>query len=223
MLFELNRRAKLTKEMEMVRMLWKEDSKQLAERKDAIELINMKCHDIRHKLEDYHLSLTNDEEKEIKSLIQIYDQTYRTGNQTLDVLLADRILLCEKDHIQLSFLGDGECLNFLTESEIFSLFSNALGNAVEASRNLEEAKRQISIIVKRSGDLVSISVTNYYQGELRFEDDLPVTTRPDPEDFHGYGLKSMRAIARKYGGRLKVKAEDGVFSLTIWLVDNQTQ
>ena len=49
MLFELNRRAKLTKEMEMVRMLWKEDSKQLAERKDAIELINMKCHDIRHK------------------------------------------------------------------------------------------------------------------------------------------------------------------------------
>lgn len=31
MLFELNRRAKLTKEMEMVRMLWKEDSKQLAE------------------------------------------------------------------------------------------------------------------------------------------------------------------------------------------------
>lgn len=223
MLFELNRRAKLTKEMEMVRMLWKEDSKQLAERKDAIELINMKCHDIRHKLEDYHLSLTNDEEKEIKSLIQIYDQTYRTGNQTLDVLLADRILLCEKDHIQLSFLGDVECLNFLTESEIFSLFSNALGNAVEASRNLEEAKRQISIIVKRSGDLVSISVTNYYQGELRFEDDLPVTTRPDPEDFHGYGLKSMRAIARKYGGRLKVKAEDGVFSLTIWLVDNQTQ
>ena len=61
-------------------------------------------------------------------------------DRTLDVLLADRILLCEKDHIQLSFLGDGECLNFLTESEIFSLFSNALGNAVEASRNLEEAK-----------------------------------------------------------------------------------
>lgn len=68
-------------------------------------MINMKCHDIRHKLEDYHLSLTNNEEQEIKSLIQIYDQTYRTGNETLDVLLADRMLLCEKDHIQLSFFG----------------------------------------------------------------------------------------------------------------------
>ena len=223
MQFELNRRAKLTKEMEMVRMLWKKDSKQLAERKDTIELINMKCHDIRHKLEDYHLPISNDEEKELQSLIQIYDQTYHTGNQALDVLLADRALLCEKDHIQLSFLGDGGCLSFLNEGEIFSLFSNAMGNAMEAARRLEEAKRQISVIVRSSGDLVSISVTNYYQGELEFEDDLPVTTRPDMEDFHGYGMKSMRAIARKYGGRLKAKAEDGVFNLTVWLVNREVR
>lgn len=220
MQFEFNRRAKLTKEMEMVRMLWKKDSKQLAERKDTIELINMKCHDIRHKLEDYHLPITDEEEQELKSLIRIYDQTYRTGSQTLDVLLADRALLCEKDHIQLSFLGDGSCLKFLTEADIYSLLGNALGNAVEASRRLEEKKRQISMIIRHSGDLVSISVTNYYQGQLHFEEDLPVTTQPDAEDFHGYGMKSMQAIAQKYGGKLKVKAEDGVFNLTIWLIDN---
>ncbi|MEQ2443110.1 ATP-binding protein [Pseudoflavonifractor sp. CLA-AP-H29] len=219
MQFELNRRAKLTKEMEMVRMLWKKDSKQLAERKDTIELINMKCHDIRHKLEDYHLPITDEEEKEIKSLIRIYDQTYRTGSQTLDVLLADRALLCEKDHIQLSFMGDGSCLRFLTESDIYSL----LGNAVEAARGLEEEKRQISMIIRSSGDLVSISVTNYYQGQLHFEEDLPVTSQPDAEDFHGYGMKSMQAIAQKYGGKLKVKAEDGVFKLTIWLIDGSRQ
>ena len=220
MQFELNRRAKLTKEMEMVRMLWKKDSKQLAERKDTIDLINMKCHDIRHKLEDYHLPITDEEEQEIKSLIRIYDQTYRTGSQTLDVLLADRALLCEKDHIQLSFLGDGSCLKFLTEADIYSLLGNALGNAVDACRRLEEKKRQISMIIRHSGDLVSISVTNYYQGQLRFEEDLPVTSQPDAEDFHGYGMKSMQAIAQKYGGKLKVKAEDGVFNLTIWLIDN---
>ncbi|EDN00861.1 ATPase/histidine kinase/DNA gyrase B/HSP90 domain protein [Pseudoflavonifractor capillosus ATCC 29799] len=207
----------------MVRMLWKKDSKQLAERKDTIEMINMKCHDIRHKLEDYHLPITDDEEKELKSLIRIYDQTYRTGSQTLDVLLADRALLCEKDHIQLSFLGDGSCLKFLTEADVYSLLGNALGNAVEAARRVEEEKRQISMIIRNSGDLVSISVTNYFQGQLHFEEDLPVTTQPDAEDFHGYGMKSMQAIAEKYGGKLKVKAENGVFKLTIWLIDNSRQ
>ena len=223
MQFELYQKAKLTKEIEMVRMLWKKDSKQLAERKDTIEMINMKCHDIRHKLEDYHLPITDDEEKELKSLIRIYDQTYRTGSQTLDVLLADRALLCEKDHIQLSFLGDGSCLKFLTEADVYSLLGNALGNAVEAARRVEEEKRQISMIIRNSGDLVSISVTNYYQGQLHFEEDLPVTTQPDAEDFHGYGMKSMQAIAQKYGGKLKVKAENGVFKLTIWLIDNSQQ
>ncbi len=223
MQFELNRRAKLAKEMEMVRMLWKKESKQMAERKDTIELINMKCHDIRHKLEDFHLPITDDEQKEIKSLIRIYDQTYHTGSQTLDVLLADQTLLCEKDHIQLSFMGDGSCLKFLTESDLYSLLGNALGNAIEASRGEEEKKRQISMIIRSSGDLVSVSVTNYYKGQLYFEEELPVTSRPDMEGYHGYGMKSMRAIAQKYGGRLKVKAEHGMFKLTIWLIDSSRQ
>lgn len=218
--FELCKRATLTKEMEMVRMLWKEDSKQLAERKDTIELINMKCHDLRHRLEDYRLPLTSSEQSEIESLIRIYDQSFHTGNQTLDVLLADRTMLCEKNHIQLSFLGDGGCLQFLTESEIYSLFGNALSNAVEASCGVEEDKRQISVIIRTSGDLVSINITNYYQGELRFEEGLPATTRSEPQDFHGYGMKSMRTIARKHGGEMKVKAEDGVFVLTVWLVNS---
>ncbi|MCI5927303.1 MAG: SDR family NAD(P)-dependent oxidoreductase, partial [Pseudoflavonifractor capillosus] len=169
----------------------------------------MKCHDIRHKLGDYHLPITDDEEKELKSLIRIYDQTYRTGSQTLDVLLADRTLLCEKDHIQLSFLGDGSCLKSLTEADVYSLLGNALGNAVEAARRVEEEKRQISMIIRNSGDLVSISVTNYYQGQLHFEEDLPVTTQPDAEDFHRYGMKSMQAIAEKYGGKLMVDKQHG--------------
>lgn len=221
--FELCKRAAMTQEMEMVRMLWKADSKQLAERKDTIELINMKCHDIRHRLEDYDLPLSNSERNEIESLIHIYDQSYHTGNQTLDVLLADRIMLCEKNHIQLSFLGDGGCLQFLTESEIYSLFGNALSNAVEASCEVEEEKRQISIIIRTGGDLISINITNYYQGELCFEDGLPATTHSDPQDFHGYGMKSMRTIARKYGGEMNVKAADGVFVLTVWLVNSSTQ
>lgn len=221
--FELCKRATMAQEMEMVRMLWKADSKQLAERKDTIELINMKCHDIRHRLEDYDLPLSSSERSEIESLIHIYDQSYHTGNQTLDVLLADRMMLCEKNHIQLSFLGDGGCLQFLTESEIYSLFGNALSNAIEASCEVEEEKRQISIIIRASGDLISINITNYYRGELRFDEGLPATTHSDPRDFHGYGMKSMRTIARKYGGEINVKAADGVFVLTVWLVNSGTQ
>lgn len=218
--FEVFRHAQMAEKIEVLQTLWAADRKQLEERKDTIELINMKCHDIRHKLEDYHLPISESEKRELNSLIQIYDQTFRTGNQTLDVLLANSILLYEKDHIELSVLGDGSCLHFLTETDIYSLLGNALSNAAEASRAVGEDKRQISMIIKNSGGLVSINLINYYQGELRIEDGLPVTTRPDPENYHGYGMKSMQAIAKKYGGGVKAVAEDGVFTLTIWLLDS---
>lgn len=218
--FEVFRHAQMAKKIEILQTLWAADRKQLEERKDTIELINMKCHDIRHKLEDYHLPISESEKRELNSLIQIYDQTFQTGNQTLDVLLANSILLYEKDHIELSVLGDGSCLDFLTETDIYSLLGNALSNAAEASRAVSEDRRQISMIIKNSGGLVSINVTNYYGGELQMEEGLPVTTRPDPEGYHGYGIKSMQAIAKKYGGGVKVTAEDGVFQLTIWLLNS---
>ena len=215
--------VQLTMEIDMIRMLWKEDGKRLAERKETIELINMKCHDIRHKLEDYHLPVTHEEEIELSSLINIYDQSYNTGNQTLDVLLVDRTLWCEENHIQLSFMGNGGCLSFLSEGEVYSLFGNALDNAIKASCEVEEEKRQISLIIQSSGNLVSINMANYYRGDLHFEDGLPITTRPDPLDLHGYGMKSIRNISRKYGGELEVKAADGIFALTIWLINNGKQ
>ena len=67
------KQEKLSEEMETIRGLWQADSKQLAERKNTIELINMKCHDIRHRLEDCRLSIPASEGDELESLIRIYD------------------------------------------------------------------------------------------------------------------------------------------------------
>lgn len=217
---ELCKQASMTKEIDLIRLLWSEDGRQFKDRKETIELINIKCHDIRHKLDDYQLPLSTEEKNELKSLIHIYDQTYQTGNAALDVLLEKYALLHQTDRIQLSFMGDGSCLGFLTESEIYSLFGNALENATEAVSALEEEKRQVSMIIRTGGDIVSISVTNFYKGELHFEDGLPLTTHANSEDLHGYGMKSIRAIARKYGGDVSIKAENNVFELNIWLVND---
>lgn len=47
-----------------------------------------------------------------------------------------------------------------------------------------------------------LSFTNYFSGTRRMEDGFPVTTKTEEEGFHGYGMKSMRLIAEKYGGSL---------------------
>ena len=66
--------------------------------------------------------------------------------------------------------------------------------------------------------MVSVSVDNYYSGTLTFQDGLPQTTAPNSQGDHGYGMKSMRMLARKYGGDLSARAENGTFSLRFWLM-----
>ena len=59
-------------------------------------------------------------------------------------------------------------------------------------------------------------VENPCAGTLTMRDGLPVTTKGD-EDYHGFGMLSMKTVAEQYGGGLSVRAEDGAFILDIVL------
>lgn len=45
--------------------------------------------------------------------------------------------------------------------------------------------------------------------------DLPSSTKKDNKDYHGYGLKSIKLIAERYGGSISVSADKGIFNLGI--------
>ena len=59
-----------------------------------------------------------------------------------------------------------------------------------------------------------IQIENYYMHELSLQNGLPQTTKPDTNN-HGYGLKSIVSIVELYGGTAEVKAEDGIFLLSL--------
>ena len=64
-------------------------------------------------------------------------------------------------------------------------------------------------------DLVFLQLENFYDGELRFDGDLPATSKSQEKGWHGYGLKSIRYTAEKYGGLMDIQSEDGVFLLRV--------
>ena len=55
---------------------------------------------------------------------------------------------------------------------------------------------------------------NYYSGRLRIENGLPVSDKDSSE--HGFGIKSMKLIAEKYGGGISVNTENDKFTLDIY-------
>lgn len=200
----------------MINGLLAQSQKQYEALKDHIDIINIKCHDLRHRIR--HIGDAENSDRylaELEESIDIYDSTIKTGNEILDVILTDKSLRMNAAGIQFTCIADGGKLAFMEEGDISALFGNALENAMEYELGVENAeKRYISLNVQAAGALLYIIVENYFEGELQIKNGLPVTTKADTKN-HGFGVKSMARIAEKYGGTLSVKAEDELFKLGI--------
>lgn len=217
--FVLYKMVDLRHEIDTIRLLWQEERKQYAVSKKNIELINIKTHDLKHKLSALRGQLPQEELDSIRDAVRIYDSNIKTGNEALDVLLTENSLRCSQEGILLTYMGNGADLGFMNIMDVYSLFGNAVSNAVEAVQALSDPeKRVIDIVSERKGDIININITNYFSGELRFEDGLPLTHKQEDAGYHGFGMKSMRLIAEKYGGKITARADGEVFCLSIYLL-----
>ena len=189
--------------------------------KENIELINIKCHDIRHQIHSMlgEGNVDHSEIEKINEAISIYDTLVHTGNEALDILLTEKGLVCKNKGITLTCMADCRDLAFIRDSDLYALFGNLMDNAIEAvSRIAEEEKRCIALNIHTVASFITITVKNTFEGEVVFgPDSLPVTTKEDA-DFHGFGMKSIRMIVEKYKGNLSITAKDGVFKVNIFFV-----
>ena len=206
-------RSRSRADIAMMERILSEERKQYAQMKENIDIINMRCHDLKHQLADFSDRLTGREIAELQEAMEIYDANIKTGCEALDVVLYIHQLTCRKEGILLTCLADGELLSFMRTRHIYALFNNAIGNALEAVRQVEAPEqRVIGVTVARQDGRAEIEVTNYYRP-------APVkggTSKADTAH-HGFGTKSMRYIAEQYGGSLVAETGGGIYTLHISL------
>lgn len=216
--FGLLSRRNLERELRFVYELRDQEEQQYYISKDSIDLINRKCHDIKHQIRKFgqNESLSEEVIKDMEETISIYDTSVKTGNKALDTILSEKKLFCKLNDIKFTCMADGSKLDFIKDVSIYSLFGNMLDNAIEAVMGLDAEKRIIGLVVRSENDFLSVSCYNYFDKELKFENGMPVTSKND-RDYHGFGLKSIRTIAEGYGGNVSALAEDNIFTLNILL------
>ncbi len=191
-----------------------ERGRQYERSRENIEAINIKCHDIRHQIRALAAGgsvVDGAVLDDIAREVDVYDSTVRTGNEALDTILTEKRLSCGHAGITLSCIADGASLSFMSAADIYSLFGNALDNAIEAVGALEDpTRRSISLVVRAVAGVVSIHVENPFAGTVETRAGLPVTTKGDAAN-HGFGVRSMQLTVERYGGALTTLAEDGRF------------
>ncbi|MCH5162320.1 MAG: sensor histidine kinase [Clostridiales bacterium] len=219
---ELPRRRGAENELKLIRQLNHSKKDQYAAAKANIELINMKCHDLKHRTLELLGDRADDSEmKEIRDMIDIYDSAYSTENEALNVVLMEKSLICKHMNINLSVIADGAKLGFMRETDIYALFGNILDNAIEAVCKLDGG-RSIGLNIKTANSFLIINAFNEFQGDLKMASGLPQTTKKDARH-HGYGLKSVRYIVDKYNGEMTISTKDSIFNLTIAFAEPTVQ
>lgn len=217
----IEKRQKAEQELEIVRQLWYRQQEQYKLSQENIDLINRKCHDLKYQmaaLRTLHDEREiNEQLKELEHSAMIYDSVIKTGHPVLDTVLTEKSLYCEANQIHMTCMADASGLGFVEKVDLYTMFGNALDNAIESVMKLQEPeKRVIQVAVFQEKNLLMIRVRNYCEEKLKFNNGLPVSTKKD-KDYHGFGLKSIRYTAEKYGGGIVCQANDNYFSLQILL------
>lgn len=215
---ELFKKSAMRRELEVINLLWKKEQEQYKLSKENIALINQKCHDLKHQIRAIRNVSEEDREKYLKGMeesVRIYEAIVKTGNEVLDTILTEKSLYCKDKGITVSCVADGSQMNFIDTVDLYAILGNALDNAIEAVVKLEsEEQKQIDVVVYRRQNFLVMNIVNPIAEKLIYEEELPVTTKGDKR-YHGFGLKSMNYIVRKYDGFLNISETDGCFSLKI--------
>jgi hypothetical protein len=150
---------------------------------------------------------------EIEESVEIYEAIVKTGNDVFDTILTEKSLYCKKHGIVVSCVADGSQLGFIDTIDLYAILGNAMDNAIEAVEKIEEKeKRQIDVMIYRQHNFLVMNIINPLSEQLIYEDGLLLTKKADKFS-HGFGLRSIRQILRKYEGFLNISEEDGCFSL----------
>ena len=75
--------------------------------------------------------------------------------------------------------------------------------------------RHIRLYVNTQKGFLKILAENTFYGKVSFEEGIPATSKTHEVGYHGYGVRSIRATAEKYGGNVIMKTEDGWFRVHV--------
>ena len=218
MLLGMYDRNRLRKENAVLESLRSAERNQYEYDKRTIEMLNIKSHDLKHQIAALRSLEGEEREKaldEIEEAVFHYNSIAKTGNKPVDTILSSKALVCEKYGISLTYMIDGEKLAFMKTLDVYSLFGNALDNAIQAERKVaDEEKRFIDVKVFAKGRLLVLHMENYWDEPVTFRDGRPVSTKAD-SDNHGFGLISIRRIVSQYKGVMSVGKKNDLFCLDI--------
>lgn len=129
-------------------------------------------------------------------------------NQSVNLIFSSYAEKAENENIKTDIFVTATDFSRFQITDICSLLSNALENAVNACVEMKSRDMcYINTKVYNKNNRLCINIANSYEKEPVFEDEVPVSYGKN----HGIGVKSMISVVEKYNGVYGFFADDGEF------------
>lgn len=138
-------------------------------------------------------------------------------NETANLILTSFVMRAEKLDVDITVEASLPEKLSLSDTELCSLLSNSLENAVRAAAAFSEpSQRKVYAQLTEFQDKLLLQIKNPVEGTVCFEDGLPVSSdKTSDTSGHGFGARGIRAIAEKYGGQALFEEKDGIFCVKV--------
>lgn len=176
----------------------------------ANHMISVKSYLDHHNYEDGNQYLSK-----LMDKIDVHSNIIDTGNIAIDAIITSKRNLAQKNNIIFKVdLQIPEKLN-IDPSDCCVILGNALDNAIEACRHLEEG-RYITIKMAYHDNILSCKITNAIPKSYE-KNKLLLTTKRDPQN-HGIGTKNIKETLKKYKHAYRMEYENNqfIFSFIIY-------
>ena len=210
-----------TEEMHLQEVMNEAYFKNLELKKQRDEDIRRLHHDIKNhllaigKMSEGGSERVNDYIGSLIGELEPYESLVETGNELLNGILSEKLSAAKSKGISLEIQADCSGLGFVSDTDLCTIFGNALDNAIEACEKVEPAEdRVIRVKSEALAGHEFITVTNSCVGTVDVSGGIPFTTKEDKK-LHGIGIRSMKRTLEKYSGDLIIKPEKGRFTLAI--------
>ena len=210
-------------ERDMLQVVLDTSEQYLREQRAIEEQERIYRHDIRHHLSLIHgWALDGNTERivnylaEVESELNAITPARYCENDTVNLILTSFQTQAAQKGITLCIDAQLPPEIPISDTELCSLYANALENAITAAAKLSTAKlRRVYLRSFIRDSKLLISTENAYNGTIDTDGDF---IRPQTaEQGHGFGLRSMAAICEAHNGLYSFETKDNVFILRLML------
>ena len=177
-------------------------------------------HDMRHHLNMLDGLLSSGKPEQAEEYIQkvqadIESITPRRfcENELVNLLCSSFTAKASKAGITLTVEAKLPNALAISDTELCSLLSNGLENALHAASEQPAGERWVTLYCGVRQNKLLIEIRNPCHGEVPMQDGIPVSGR----EGHGFGCRSIRTIAQRNSGLCMFTAQGGEFCMQVML------